>query len=111
MKLLLDQCVPYRLGIWIANHGIENLHVEQLGMATASDTAVWSFAKEKGYYLVSKDKDFEELVIRKGAPPKLVWLHTGNTSTGQLIGVMEKHWPDILHFLEESEASILEIQS
>jgi predicted nuclease of predicted toxin-antitoxin system len=50
-------------------------------MRGATDQAIWSFARDHGFTLVSKDDDFRSLALVRGAPPKVAWQQIGNTPT------------------------------
>lgn len=81
MKLLLDQNLSRRLVAKIAGSYRESTHVADVGLGTASDRAIWEWAGERGYVVVSKDTDFRQLAFLYGPPPKVVWLRVGNVST------------------------------
>ena len=53
-------------------------------MATADDSAVWAYARQHGFTIVSKDGDFSGRSSLYGAPPKVIWLTVGNCSTGEI---------------------------
>ena len=46
---------------------------------------IWDFAKANHFAFLTKDKDFANLSIAKGAPPKVILLQTGNCSTAEVI--------------------------
>ena len=50
-------------------------------MRGAADAAVWNYARENGYAIVSKDNDFRQRAFLYGPPPKVVWLAVGNAGT------------------------------
>ena len=41
-----------------------------MGLDTATDREIWTYAGEHGYLLVSKDSDFRQLAFLFGPPPK-----------------------------------------
>jgi predicted nuclease of predicted toxin-antitoxin system len=45
------------------------------------DSAIWKFAKENHYSILTFDEDFAELQNLLSFPPKIIWLRTGNIST------------------------------
>jgi predicted nuclease of predicted toxin-antitoxin system len=53
-------------------------------MRGASDQAIWAFARDSAFTIVSKDDDFRGLALFRGAPPKVVWLQVGNASTSRI---------------------------
>ena len=52
--------------------------VRIVGLAEATDRAIWEYAKANGFAIASLDADFADMAALVGAPPKLVWLRCGN---------------------------------
>ena len=107
MKLLFDQNLSPRLVTRLADHFPDSAHVATHALDHALDEAVWIFAREHGYTLVTKDSDFHEMSLLRGAPPKVVWIRRGNCSTLQIEAILRKHFPDIQSLLESPEAEFL----
>lgn len=59
-----------------------------LDFARASDTTIFSAARDKARLLITKDRDFAELVARLGPPPAIILLTCGNTSTDHVKNVL-----------------------
>ncbi len=78
MKLLFDQNLSPRLSQRLADIYPDSAHVREVGLREADDTAIWEYAKANGYAIVSKDSDFQQRSLLKGAPPKFIWLRVGN---------------------------------
>jgi predicted nuclease of predicted toxin-antitoxin system len=72
MKLLFDQNLSHRLVALLAAEFPGSEHVRNLGMAAASDPAIWAFAQQAGFAIVSKDVDFEQRALLFGHPPKVI---------------------------------------
>ena len=81
MKLLFDENLSPRLVELFAVDFPDCTHIELLGMRGAADAAVWNYARENGYAIVSKDNDFRQRAFLYGPPPKVVWLSVGNAGT------------------------------
>jgi predicted nuclease of predicted toxin-antitoxin system len=78
----LDNHLSPKLAAWIASEfGEACVQVRDLGMARASDRDIFAAAKAGASTLVTKDRDFAELVSRLGPPPAIILLSCGNTST------------------------------
>lgn len=75
----------------------------------ASDLEVWEFARNNDFTIVTKDSDFNDLVVLKGTPPKLIWLKIGNCKVSDIELLFKKYKETITHFLESEESAILEI--
>ena len=95
MKLLFDENLAPRLVGLLASAFPESTHVHAIGLGSDTDAAVWAYARQHGYTIVSKDSDFVELSILRGAPPKLVWLRVGNCTTERAAELLHKHSHEI----------------
>jgi predicted nuclease of predicted toxin-antitoxin system len=72
MKLLFDHNLSYRLVPTVASLYPGSMHVRDVEMTTADDEEIWSFARQQGLTIVSKDTDFYQRSIFFG--------HLGNRS-------------------------------
>lgn len=77
-KLLFDNNVSHRILPRIANIFPASKHVVLVNLDESSDLEVWKFGKSNQFTIVTKDSDFNDLVILKGVPPKVIWLKMGN---------------------------------
>ncbi len=91
MRLLFDHNLSPRLVAHLADIFPGSEHVHALGLHEASDRAVWQFAREQGYTIVSRDADFSELTVLEGFPPRVVWIRRGNCSTAEIEAVLRDH--------------------
>ncbi|MCY3846824.1 MAG: DUF5615 family PIN-like protein, partial [Acidobacteria bacterium] len=55
MKLLLDQNLSPRLCDRLRDVWTEVVHVRAVGLAAADDSALWTYAEQHGFTIVSKD--------------------------------------------------------
>jgi len=78
MKLLLDQNISHRLVATLLASYPESTHVSYLDMGDAVDTAIWQYAKDHGFCIVTQDADFHEYSLLYGGPPLIIWLKCGN---------------------------------
>ena len=86
-------------------------HVMEEHLDAASDRRVWEFAKHHGYTIVTKDEDFNDMVLHYGPPPKVIWLKVGNCRTAEIEAIIRHNLSVIRRFLRDKERSILEILS
>lgn len=110
MKLLLDQNLSRRLLPDLLPQFPGSSQVQLLGFDTATDAALWDFAKANGYAIVTKDVDFVELMLLRGFPPKIVWLNCGNVSSTVVRDRLVSRAPEIRAFLETQEEGVLQIE-
>ncbi len=85
MTVWLDNHLSPALAKWIAEEfGESCVQVRDLGLARAADRAIFEAAKSAASVLITKDRDFAELVSRIGPPPAIILLSCGNTSNAYL---------------------------
>ena len=107
MKLLLDQNLSQRLTDILADLYPGTTHVRDVGLESADDEAVWSFAEEHKLAIVSKDSDFRQRSFLFGHPPKVVWIRRGNCSTLEIEAILRDRHRDLIAFEKDEEASFL----
>ena len=107
MRLLFDQNLSPRLVQSLADIYPDSAHVLDVGLGEADDRAVWTFANENGFAIVSKDGDFRQLSFVAGAPPKVVWVRMGNCSTTDIVSALRRRAGDLRDFEEAGEAALL----
>lgn len=110
MRLLVDANLSWRLVRLLQSHFTDVTHLKSSGLSEdASDIAIWNFALENQYTIITNDEDFNLLTMSKGFPPKVVLLRTGNQSTSFVAEVISKHANDIKAFLADDSYGVLEI--
>lgn len=109
MKLLFDENLSPRLVALLSTTFPESLHVRDVGLARADDDTVWSYAKDQGFAIVSKDSDFHQRSFVLGFPPKVVWIRRGNCATSEISILLQTYQSDLLLFAEDTETAFLEL--
>lgn len=107
--LLLDNNISPRLCKKLQPEFPGTVHVEDAGLDDSSDEEVWEYARKNGYTIVSKDSDFNNLLLLRGYPPKVVWLRCGNAPTNAIEQLLLNKATDIHRFIRETKPGILEI--
>ena len=106
----LDAHLSPRLAEWIRERlGYDAVPIRDLGLRDAEDTEIFSRGREAQAILLTKDKDFAEMVVRLGSPPVVIWLRCGNTSEVHLKGILSAHLADALQYLDGGE-DLIEIR-
>jgi predicted nuclease of predicted toxin-antitoxin system len=73
MKLLLDQGLPRSTVIHLAANGIAAVHVSELGMAAAADTAILEAARLRQEIVVTLDAEFHQLLaVSQAKAPSVI---------------------------------------
>ena len=84
MKLLFDHNLSHRLLHALQSEYPDSQHVRNIGLAEASDEAIWRHAIQQGFTIITKDADFHQRSFLFGHPPKVVWICCGNCSTAAM---------------------------
>lgn len=107
MKLLFDENLSLRLVELLADAYPESEHVHHLGLGSGADEQVWSHAKAHGFTIVSKDSDFADLSVLKGAPPKVIWIRLGNCTTASVEMLLRNSGEAVERFLDGEETCLV----
>lgn len=84
-------------------------HVRDHGLNAGSDEAVWMFAAQNGFVIVSKDADFRQRSLVLGAPPKVVGLLLGNVDTVAVARTLRENEAVLRQFLTDATSAFLEL--
>ncbi len=68
MRFLLDQSAEARIATFLTEHGHDATRVARDYPAGIPDERVLAIARAEGRILITNDKDFGELVFRRGLP-------------------------------------------
>lgn len=107
MKLLFDENLSPRLVPRLLDAFPGSAHVRDVGLARATDSAIWDYALNHGYAIVSKDSDFHQVSFVRGQPPKVIWLRRGNCTTADIETMLRSNRVGILAFGNEDAATFL----
>lgn len=110
MKLLLDANLSHRLLSAIRSDFPLSTHVRFVGLAHASDEEIWRYARNQGLTIVSLDSDFYDLSVLRGAPPRVVWIRSRDTTTRTLLQLLRDHADEIKEFLAAPETACFELR-
>jgi predicted nuclease of predicted toxin-antitoxin system len=104
VTIWLDNHLSPNLALWIGDaFGEPCVQVRDLGMARAADLEIFSAARRGATVLISKDRDFAELVARLGPPPGIILLSCGNTSTARLRDILDGRLGEALALIRNGE--------
>ncbi|MCG6860419.1 MAG: DUF5615 family PIN-like protein [Chromatiaceae bacterium] len=110
MKLLLDENLSRRIVPFLQTLYPGSSQVALEGLEQADDAEIWRYAKDNRFVIVTKDSDFQELSLLHGAPPKIVWLRTGNTSKANVIQLLTEGREAIEEGLAEEGVNCMELE-
>ena len=104
MKIWVDAQLAPALARWLRESlNLEATALKDLGLRDGEDSVIFFAAREAGAIVLTKDRDFVELVRVHGAPPRIVWITCGNTSNANLQRVLAESWPAARDLLNANE--------
>jgi predicted nuclease of predicted toxin-antitoxin system len=110
VKLLLDENLSWRMIKQLKPFFVEVVHASELKISQpADDISIWNYAKKNGFTIISKDDDFEKIVLLRQAPPKLIYLKTYNLSTKRLLDLIIENKEKLFEFLVSDQNDIFEL--
>jgi len=80
-----------------------------LSFGTAPDLTIWEHARTNGFVVVTLDKDFPDMALLRGSPPKIIWMRCGNVTVVEIERLLRSNFAEIEKFSLQSQASVLEI--
>jgi predicted nuclease of predicted toxin-antitoxin system len=110
VKLLFDHNLSYRLVTALQHEYPDSTHVRDVGLSTASDDAVWQYAAQHDFIIVTKDADFHQRSFLIGHPPKVVWIRVGNCSTAMIEALLRRRRTHLQAFAAEAEGAFLTLE-
>ena len=100
MTVWIDAQLSPQISSWIhSEFGIEARSVADVGLRDADDAEIFQAAKDANVIVITKDRDFVDLLDRFGPPPKVIWLTCGNTSNMRLKEIFSIHLHQAIEIL------------
>ena len=100
----LDAHLSPRLATWIQDSmGHKAQALRDLDLRHAEDEEIFRRGSEACVIVITKDKDFADMVTRRGSPPQVIWLRCGNTTEDHLKELLKSHLDQALEFLAKGE--------
>jgi predicted nuclease of predicted toxin-antitoxin system len=98
----LDAHLSPLLAPWITHtFGEPCRALREIGLLDAPDALIYQRAREEDVVVMTKDRDFVELLYRYGPPPRVIWITSGNTSNSRLKEILIDHLPTVLNLLDD----------
>ena len=109
MKLLFDENLSPTLPKAVSQEFPESKHIRDVGLRGEDDFCIWQYAAIHKFTLVTKDDDFVELSILRGAPPKVILIRLGNCRTTEVADLIIANTMQIHSFVGDETTSLLEL--
>lgn len=109
MKLLLDENLSRRVVPFLQTAYPGSTQVALAGMERASDLELWEYAKNGGFVIVTKDSDYYDLSLLRGAPPHVIWIKVGNVTKAKITQLLLDNHETIERLLLQDGMACVEI--
>jgi len=109
VRLLLDQNISRRIVPGLQADYPGSSQVALLGLELAADSAIWRFALENDFVIVTKDADFQEIGSIRGSPPRVIWIRLGNVDNQGVLSALIENRARIESIFEQDVADCIEI--
>lgn len=104
MTVWVDAQLSPGIARWLSSRfEIEAIPVRDLGLRESTDRQIFEAARAAGAVVITKDRDFVEMVERIGPPPQVVWITSGNTSDQRLRKILGRVFPEAVEMLAAGE--------
>ncbi len=103
----LDAQLSPTLAPWIQETlSVPCLAIRDLGLRDAEDLTIFEQAKIADAIVMTKDRDFVEMLYRFGPPPRIIWLTCGNTSNANLKFLLSVYLNEVLQLFSQNNALV-----
>lgn len=107
MTLWINAQLPPAIAGWITGtYAVEAIVVRDLGLRDAEDMEIFQAASTGNAVVITKDRDFVDLLERHGPPPRVIWIRCGNTTNPRLREILVATLQDALDPLHAGEILI-----
>jgi len=104
VRVWLDAQLSPALASWVSTtFDVEATAVRDLGLRDAEDPAIFEAARKAQAVVMTKDRDFIELLERSGAPPQVILITAGNTSNARMRDILSRAFPTALELIRSGE--------
>jgi predicted nuclease of predicted toxin-antitoxin system len=104
MTLWLDAHLSPQIARWVSDtFGITTTPVRDLNLRESEDDQIFFAARKANVIVITKDRDFVDLLERHGSPPKIIWLTCGNTSEAALKQILSSALSEAIRLLDAGD--------
>ena len=108
MKFIVDTQLPPKLATLLSANGYESIHTTYFKDGhLLSDVEIISKAKAQDRIIVTKDSDFSDYYMLRGAPPKILLLELGNIKNSNLFSLFDKYLKEIILSFQDGNELVL----
>ena len=109
MKLIFDQNLSPKLRNSLQQLYPGSIHLIDVELDQTPDTDIWPYARDNDFVVVTKDTDYRDLSNRRGHPPKVILIRTGNTPNAVVESLLRDQYAEIMAFEQDPARGIIEL--
>ena len=108
LRVWLDAHLSPRTAKWLSAtySSVDAASIPDLGLQFAEDEEIVFAARGTAACVMTKDRDFAELLQRHGKPPVVIWVTCGNTNNAGMQEILARTWTQAHALIEAGEALI-----
>lgn len=109
MKIWLDAQLSPSIATWMEGSfdRVEAFAVQaDAELRSTKDREIFELARAADAVVMTKGRDFVDLLERLGPPPQVIWLTCGNTSNRAMQSILGSALPGALELLRQGEPLI-----
>ena len=110
MRLLIDENLSPSLVRLLEDIFPGSLHIETAGLLSTEDDYIWDYAQHRNLIVVTKDRDYRQLSLDRGHPPKVILIRIGNCRVREVEALLRDHYGDIMALERDSARGIIELR-
>jgi predicted nuclease of predicted toxin-antitoxin system len=108
LKFIIDTQLPPLLADYLRNNGFDSIHTTffQDGHLL-TDKEIIQIALAESRIIISKDSDFVDHFLLKGAPPKILLLALGNIKNKDLLHILNIYLQTIILLFQDNASLVI----
>ncbi len=108
MKFIVDTQLPPRLASYLSEKGNDCIHTTFFPDGhLLGDNQIITIATDEDRIIITKDADFTEYFILKGAPPKVLLIEFGNIGNKELIRLFDLYFGEVLDAFQQGSDLVI----
>ena len=96
-RYIVDANLPYYFALWQDKRYEHVIDIDP----HMKDSAIWSYAKEHGLTIITKDADFSDRILLHTPPPRVIHIKLGNMKMKAFHHAISRIWDDVLQLSQE----------
>ena len=109
MKFLVDNALSPKFATGLSSKGFDAIHVRDIGLATASDIEIFSYAEKDDRIIISQDTDFGAILAsRNASKPSFILFRMQDKRTTVILNVLIDNLSSLGKHLEIGSVIVFE---